>query len=184
MVLPNIPDFPEAPICSPEETAGPFAVLTKDRREEAQLTELAERYGPRLLAPEVWSKLLPRCGVLISSAVSGGTFRHRIETAAKNYPRRCWLLIDPMSVRFPLPFFDENGRKVTITNYSNLFHSEHLCCQYTHFIQNQQGQLILWDTEQTIKHKAELAKSAGFLGFVTLSKELTPSPERILPPND
>ena len=53
MVLPNISDFPEAPVCSPEQTDGPFAVLTEDRREEPQLAELAERYGPRLLVPEV-----------------------------------------------------------------------------------------------------------------------------------
>ena len=168
MVLPNISDFPEVPVCSPERTDGPFAVLTEDRREETRLTELAERYGPRLLVPEVWSKLLPRCGVLISSAVSGGTFRHRVETAAQIYPRRCWLLIDPMAVQFPFPFSDGNGDKVTITNYCNSFYSDHLCCQYTHFTQNQQGQLFLWDTEQTIKNKMELAKSAGFLGFVKL----------------
>lgn len=163
MELPEIPDFPRAGFTPGE---GPFAILTKAREEESRLTALAERYGPQLLVPEVWSKLLPGCGVLISSALSGGTFSQRTTEAARAYPRRCWLLVEPMSMEFPLPCLNGEGSEVTITNYGIQFYSDALCCQYTHFLQNQQGRIVLWDTEASLRRKMELAKDAGFLGYV------------------
>ena len=163
MEFPEIADFPRAG-STPGDS--PFAVLTEDRADEVRLLELAERYGPRLLVPEVWSQVLPRCGVLISSALCGGTFVQRVEEAAQAYPRRCWLLVEPMAEEFPLPCPSSIGNKLATVNYDNQFYSDLLCCQYTHFIRNQQGFLVLWDTEQTLRRKLELAKAAGFLGYV------------------
>ena len=72
MVFPLISDFSHAPVWVPpaDIPEGPFAVLTQERSQEDRLTALAVNYGPRLLVPEVWSRLLPQAGVLISSAIS------------------------------------------------------------------------------------------------------------------
>ena len=163
MELPEIPDFPQAGLVPGD---APFADLASDRREEARLTDLAAQYGPRLLVREVWSRILPGCGVLISSALSGGTFAQRVEEAARAFPRRCWLLLEPMSMEFPLPCPTGVGNDITIINYGKYFYSDSLCCQYTHFTRNQQGYLVLWDTEDSLRQKMELAKAAGFQGFV------------------
>ena len=168
MVFHWIPDFPRIDLFSPRNEDAYFAILTEDRREAPNLFALAQQHGPRMLVPEVWSKVLPRCGVLISSALSGGSFSCRLEEAARNYPRRCWLLVEPMAMEFPLPFSSETGTRITVTDYGNSFYSNSLCCQYTHFIRDQQGFVALWDTEHTIRQKLELAKAAGFLGYVTL----------------
>ena len=50
MELPEIDDFPRAGLMP---GTGPFAVLTRDRSQEARLLALAERYGPQLLVQEV-----------------------------------------------------------------------------------------------------------------------------------
>ena len=170
MEFPVLADFPRAtvlPLHGVQDPGGPFAVLTEDRADGPRLLELAERCGPRLLVPEVWSRILPRCGVLVSSAISGGTIGERFQEAAAAYPRRCWLLMEPMAMEFPLPCPTGTGNQITITNYDKHFFSEGLCCEYTHFIRNQQGFLVLWDTAQTLYRKMELAKAAGFLGVVS-----------------
>jgi len=166
MEFPTLLDFPQADLYPPIRDDMPFADLSTDRADEARLLALAAQYGPRLLVPEVWSRVLPRCGVLISSAISGGTFLQRLEDAASTYPRRCWLLLDPISMEFSLPCPTGSGNRITIIDYRKQFFSDTLCCQYTHFVRNQQGVMVLWDTEETMRRKMELAKAAGFLGFV------------------
>ena len=169
MVLQATADFPRAAVCSPaafpDHFEGAAAVLTQDRREEQLLLTLAERFGPRLLVPEVWSQLLPRAGVLISSALSGGTFAQRVADAAECYPRRCWLLLEPMAMEFSLPCPTGTGTPVPRPTEGNSFFSEALCCQYSHFVRNQQGFMLLWDTEHSLRQKMALAKQAGFLGY-------------------
>ena len=160
------PDFPRAEVYPPAKADTPFTVLTEDRQNQALLLDLAGQHGPRLLVREAWSKILPRCGILISSALSGGSFAQRVTEAADTYPRRCWLLIEPIAMEFPLPCLTGFGNDITITNYGKQFFSESLCCQYTHFIRNQQGFMVLWDTEETLRRKTALAKAAGFLGYV------------------
>ena len=100
MVLPSIPNFPQIPCCTlqtvPANPEGPVAVLETGREKEAELRLLAERLGPRLVVPEVWRELLPHAGLLISSAISGGTMKQRFEEAVRAAPRRCWLLIEPL----------------------------------------------------------------------------------------
>lgn len=163
-------DFPQAPAYAltdlPGRPDGPFAVLTEDRQDENRLLALAEQFGPRLLIPEVWSQVLPQTGVLVSSALSGGTMAQRLAEAAESYPHRCWLLLEPMAMEFPLPCPTGNGVQMTTIDCDKQFYSEALCCQYAHFVRNQQGFVVLWDTEKTLQQKKELAKEAGFLGYV------------------
>jgi len=168
MVFPATSLFPQIPICSIDNPPGhgPFAVLTKSRSDEPVLIELAQQFGSNLVVPEIWRNILPQAGVLISSAISGGTMNERVQEAAAANPRRCWLMLEPMATEFPLPCPDGIGKEITITDYGNSFYSEALCCMYTHFATEQRAGFIVWDTEQTLLRKMELAKNAGFLGFV------------------
>ena len=167
MELPEIADFPRVELYPPVREDAAFADLSADRADEARLLALAAQYGPRLLVREVWCRVLPRCGILISSALCGGTFVQRVEEAARAYPHRCWLLVEPMAEEFPLPCPSGSGNRITIIDYDKPFCSDALCCQYTHFLRDQQGVMVLWDTEATICRKMELAKAAGFLGYVS-----------------
>ena len=172
MVLPSIPNFPQIPCCTlqtvPANPEGQVAVLETGREKEAELRLLAERLGPRLVVPEVWRELLPHAGLLISSAISGGTMKQRFEEAVRAAPRRCWLLIEPLRMEFLLPCPTGIGKEVAVINYDQCFYSDSLCCQYTHFIRNNCGTMQLWDTEETIEKKKEQAKEAGFLGYAEI----------------
>lgn len=168
MVFPLISDFSHAPVWVPpaDIPEGPFAVLTQERSQEDRLTALAVNYGPRLLVPEVWSRLLPQAGVLISSAISGGTLRQRFQEAADTYPRRCWLLVEPLAMDFSLPCPTGCGEPASIPSGCRQFYSQSLCCYYAHFFKNEQGHMVLWDTQATLETKLALAKECGFLGYV------------------
>lgn len=174
MVFHAIPDFPQIPICSlaSPAAAGPFAVLDRDRSNEAILLRLAQTYGPDLVVPEVWRNILPQAGILISSSISGGTLKDRFQEAAAMNPRRCWLLLEPLSAEFLLPCPDGQSKQVTITDYGNSFYSETLCCMYSHTVRNGTGVMTLWDTAETWIEKQKLAKAAGFLGVAVLPSGL------------
>lgn len=171
MVFSPIPDFPQAPVLSPAQAArlprsgGPAALLVRDRASEDAVTALAARLGPRLLLPEAWSRLLPQTGVLISSAISGGTLQERFQDAARAYPHRCWLLLEPMSMEFPLPCPSGVGTPADVPAGDRFFFSDALCCYYSHFIRENQGIMVLWDTEETLRTKLELARACGFSGW-------------------
>ena len=167
MVFRWIPDFPRIPIhaLSAPPVSGPFAVLTQNREDETDLLSLAQQYGPNLVLPEVWSRLFPQAGVLISSSISGGSLKQRFQDAAQQYPDRCWLLPEPISMEFPLPCPDGTGLEIPGLHYDNQFFSEDLGCMYTHQIKDNRGFMILWDTEETMLKKQAWAKQAGFLGI-------------------
>jgi len=172
MLLPSFENFPQAPYypidAFPSHPMYPSAVLTTDRTNEAALTHLAAIHGPKLIVPEVWRDLLPNCGILISSALSGGSFLQRVEDAARAAPKRCWLYLEPLQTEFGLPCPDGQGRRVTIIDYGYSFYSKPLCCRYRHFYGSGQGSVVLWDTKETLQTKMKLAQEAGFLGYVCL----------------
>lgn len=136
----------------PEE--GPGAVLSENRNDEARLRQLDSRFAVR----EVWKELLPDASVLISSAICGGDIRTRFEEAAKE--RRCCLLLEPIRMKFPLPCLDGHGEPVSELPDGPHFYSDTLCCYYAHT----ETAMTLWDTEETIEKKIQLAKDAGFYG--------------------
>lgn len=163
MVLPPISDFPEAQIFEistlPSHEYG--AVLTLDRNDEDALIEHSRIMRERLIVPEVWKELLPEASLLISSAICGGDITERFREAAME--RLCWLLVEPIRMRFPLPCLDGCGEPVPRIPEGHHFYSEALCCYYAHFPDS----VVLWDTESTLQTKLQLAKAAGFLGFVS-----------------
>ena len=167
MMIQPIPDFPALPICSLRDPPlkGPFAVLTEARSDEAALECLSRHFGTNLVTSEVWRNVLPGSGVLISSAISGGTLEGRFRHAAAACPQRCWLLVEPISERFPLPCLTGIGTPIPVSDHSPAFYSEALCCMYTHAVRDGTATLTLWDTEETLRRKLELAKAAGFLGY-------------------
>jgi len=138
-----------------------------DPAAEAALQMLAEHLGARLLVPEVWREVLPQAGVVVSAAISGGFLEHRLQNAAEASPGRCWLLADPVRMRFPLPC--PSGCGLTLSEQDILqlrsgkpsFYSPELCCQYCY---QSPDSVLLFDTEQSLAEKLRLAEQMGFHG--------------------
>lgn len=166
-MLPRKPsNFVRLPVLIPEQLRGtPAAVVTTDPAEESTLALLAAHMGSNLALPEFWGMHFPQCGVLISSAISGGSFRQRLQDAASCYDGRCWLLVEPIRARFPLPCSSGVGTPLDAPPDVPGFFSRELCCQYAHFCKDDQAWFLLWDTEETIEKKVALAKESGFLGY-------------------
>lgn len=141
------------------ETADYLAANWRNPACEGELLALAEQWGSRLLVPEVWREVLPQAGLLISSAISGGNLRQRFREAAK---RPCWLLTEPMKTAFPLPCPSGQGVPVLDLPKRQSFYSEALGCRYLH----DPEQVILFDTEETMEKKIELARECGFAGVI------------------
>lgn len=153
-------------------TAAYAAVFWDDPEDLEDLTVLAQRLGPRLLLPERWQRDLPQCGMLISSSLSGGTARQRFSEAAQSAPRRCWLLLEWLSMEFPLPCPSGDGISLDKPQLEarlqgrRSFFDPGLCCEYTHWVQDGQGRMVLYDTAETLTQKALLARESGFQGVV------------------
>lgn len=143
----------------------------EDQQAEPQLTELAQALGPKLLVPEIWQQVLPQAGILISSALSGGTLRERFKEAALEMPGRCWLKLEPVRMRFSLPCPTGCG---TVLSQEALdeklagkrtFFSDELCCRYAYDLENGTA-MILYDTRTTLAEKANMAEEQGFCGAI------------------
>ena len=99
----------------------------------------------------------------------------RLTEAAQAAPERCWLLLERLQHRFPLPCPTGQGTVLAeaalgqILNAHPSFFDSSLSCRYCHFLQDGQGYFVLYDTEETLRHKLELAKAAGFQGAVVLT---------------
>lgn len=139
-----------------------LAVFWTDLRQLPTLRWLEEALGPALLVRECWQKLLPCAGVMISSSLSGGCIAQRFEDAVRQTAGRCWLLTEPMQALFSLPSPHGEYTPAETVPSGISFYSRTLGCRYIH----QPGQIILYDTAQTINEKVRQARIHGFLGTV------------------
>lgn len=140
-------------------------IRTQDQTLEPWLLDLEAQVGPELLVPEVWRNVLTEAGILISSAISGGTFAQRVSEAVQEAPGRCWLLLEPLSHVFSLPCPTGCGEPLTVLPQKrHYFFSPELCCRYACDLD--QGRMILYDTRESLTEKIRLAEEAGFCGVV------------------
>ncbi len=153
---------PPGQIRSAMTNADYLAAVWQDRTAEVPLSVLEKEYGSHLLVSECWRQLLSHAGILISSSISGGDLRQRFRQAAEAAPNRCWLLLERLSMRFPLPCPDGQGQPAEQPEEAGFF-AESLGCRYVH----QPGKVILFDTDETLAQKRQMAISAGFLGWIT-----------------
>ena len=150
--------IPYRPQMSPAETEQADYLLAD--QEDLPLPADLPWPDDRLIVPEGWQGVFPRAALWISSAMSGGDLRQRFRELGNDC--RCWLRIEPMAARFPLPCPDGQGSPVSGLPETEGFYSEALCCRYVH----KPGEVILFDTEETLERKIALAKNAGFQGLL------------------
>lgn len=162
------PDFPQIPVLPIEKLRNsPAAVLTTNPNDEETLALVARHLADKLVLPEYWSQQFPQCGVLISSSISGGDLSRRFQQASEAYPHRCWMLLEPLCMEFPLPCPTGVGHAISQPPDRPGIYSPSLCCHYTHYLQNGHGVFALWDTDETRSRKLHLAREWGFLGFAS-----------------
>lgn len=128
------------------------------------------------LVCETFAASFPENPVYISSQLSGGTLRARLESALNTFSERLWLLIEPFSDFFPLPSPNGEGLCADPAEAHPLcgalpFRSDAFLCRCLPAEYKGQRGLLLFDTEETIHDKLKLAAELGIRNSLVLPEK-------------
>ena len=151
--------------------------------------ELA-RMGRGFFLPLDYARFSRRAVLFFSSALSGGSLRHRLEQLARAYdPGRLTLALERTAEEFPLPAPEGHGVPLSQEALGELMaglrptvhFSEDLCAHYFTYLDRQsRPRLVLFDRADSLRQKRALAKAAGIERFFLLypqAQELLEAPE-------
>ena len=133
------------------------------------LGELTARRGWPLYVPEAYAPFSDKTRILISSALSGGSLRQRLEDAAGQYGAdRIALAVERVAEDFFLPSPTGQGMPLTREELKqrmeerspSVFFSNELCAHYFTYMSKQNGaHFVLFDDAGSIRKKLQLARS-------------------------
>ena len=140
------------------------------------LESLCRRYGRTLYVPERCGGQMPDARVVVSTALSGGTLRRRLEEVCRRFgPRRIALDLACVRADFSLPAPYGDGTALTARQLAALreqrpvFFSPELCARYFTYGQGGMTHFVLFDDADTLRRKMALAAELGIqTGFLTL----------------
>lgn len=148
----------------------------------AALSALCRRYGRTLHLPERSGTDADAC-VVVSTALSGGTLRRRLEEVCRRFgPRRIALDLACVRADFSLPAPYGDGTALTARQLAALreqrpvFFSPELCARYFTYEQEGMTHLVLFDDADTLRRKislgTELGIAAGMLSLPEAAEAL------------
>ena len=140
------------------------------------LESLCRRYGRTLYVPERCGGQMPDARVVVSTALSGGTLRRRLEEVCRRFgPRRIALDLACVRADFSLPAPYGDGTALTARQLAALreqrpvFFSPELCARYFTYRDGGMTHFVLFDDADTLRRKMALAAELGIqTGFLTL----------------
>ena len=140
-----------------------------------------------LYVPERYAPRAPHARVLVSSALSGGSLRQRLEEALDRFgPERVVLALERSAEDFSLPSPTGSGRPLSREELDELmarmnpavFFSSELCARYFTYMSRQSGaHFVLFDDGDTLRRKVETARSLSIHTFLAPWQELAPHAE-------
>ena len=141
-----------------------------------QLDESFARRDWTLCIPEAFAQNTAHAKVMIPSALSGGSLELRLEEAAERFGReRVALALERRAEDFSLPSPTGSGRPLSWEQLQALkqrlspsvFFSGDLCARYFTYMDGEGGaHFVLFDDEDTLRRKVEVARRAGVRTFL------------------
>ena len=135
------------------------------------LSRAAARRGWRCLVPLTFAGAAPGAGLLVSSALSGGSLDLRLRELGEQYgPRRLALAVERTAEDFFLPAPTGCGVPLSREELARrleerrpaVFFSPDLCAHYFTYMSRENGaHFVLFDTADSIREKLRLARAAG-----------------------
>lgn len=136
------------------------------------LDDLLPRKKLSLHVPELYGLCTNNAGVLISSALSGGSLVQRLEEAALRFggPERLTLLVERVAEDFFLPSPNGSGRPLSREELArqlqerapSVFFSNDLCARYFTYMSRENGaHFVLFDDAVSIRKKLQTAHRLG-----------------------
>lgn len=142
----------------------------------AQLDASFAKRGLSLYVPEHYGLCAPHAQVMIPSPLSGGSLSLRLEDAVQRFGQgRVALALEKVAEDFPLPSPTGEGQPLSPQQLEELmsrlspcvFFSGDLCARYfTYMGQNGGAHFVLFDDEDTLCRKVEVAHQAGIHTFL------------------
>lgn len=155
----------------------------------ARLDGEFSRRGWPLYVPERYASCAPGARVLVSSALSGGSLRQRLEEALERFGEsRTVLALEKRREDFFLPSPTGSGQPLTEEELEQLkqrlapsiFFSGDLCARYFTYMSRDNGaHFVLFDDGDTLRHKVEVARELGIRTFLAPWAEVAPHAARI-----
>ena len=145
-------------------------------------SELAAR-GISFSVPENYAHaVLPPTNIVVSSAISGGSLRQRLNDATKKYgAERIILECERNCEDFTLPANTGSGKRMAVSELDNLFSrlmpipyfSSDLCTYYfTYRDRNNYSHFVLFDNASSIRKKLSVAADAGITSAILVYPEI------------
>lgn len=140
-----------------------------------RLAQLLTQSGRQLFVPESYGGDVPRAAVVLSTALSGGCLRQRLEEARQRFGPRLALDLQRLRMRFPLPCPTGEGCPLTGAELQALmaeqptavFFSRDLCAKYFTCHWEGNARFVLFDDEETLREKLRLGRELGIAtGFL------------------
>ncbi len=139
--------------------------------------------GRLLLLPECWGGAAEQAGILIPSALSGGSLELRLKEAAERYGvERIVLTLQPVREDFLLPAPSGQGKALSRQALADLrsrthapvYWSQELCARYFTYRDSQGVHFVLFDDGDSLCRKLELAGGLGIRYVVAPWEEIAP----------
>ena len=140
-----------------------------------RLDEVLARQGLRFFVPESYGQAAPHAGVLISSALSGGTLSGRLREAGERFGLdRVTLALERSAEDFTLPSPTGCGTPLSREELEHrldtgrpcVFFSVGLCARYFTYMDASGGaHFVLFDDDDTMLRKVEEGRRAGVRRF-------------------
>lgn len=141
-----------------------------------RLDELFHQRGLSLYVPEAYGPCTTYAGVMVSSALSGGSLSVRLEEVCQRFGRdRVVLALSRVAEDFLLPSPTGSGVPLSQRELADLtarlhpavFFSHELCARYFTYMSRDSGaHFVLFDDGDTLARKLELARRAGITTFL------------------
>lgn len=135
-----------------------------------KLGELCRGRGLALFVSEPYGAAAPTAGVLISTALSGGSLQGRLEAAGESFgPGRLAVWVERTAEDFLLPSPSGTGAPLTVEELerrrsehgADVFFSPELCAHYFTYMAGEKGHFVLFDDAGSIRKKLGLAERLG-----------------------
>lgn len=145
----------------------PHAVLTGA---VSRLGEICRDRGLAFYVTEAYGGASAHAKVILSTALSGGSLRGRLEEAVDRFgPRRVCIWVERAAEDFLLPSPSGSGAPLTVEELrrrreesgAQVFFSPELCAHYFTYMSGEKGHFVLFDDAGSIRKKLRVAGEAG-----------------------
>ncbi len=136
----------------------------------ADMDRLLHAQGLALYLPDRYAPYAPNAKLMFSTAISGGSLRHRLMDAIRSYGReRVIPALERTAADFSIPSLSGEGTSLSNESLSllrtrvrpDLYWSSDLCTRYFTYSEQGQPHFVLFDDGESLRAKLRLAEELG-----------------------